>query len=294
MARYLVDSAGRVWDPYDHGLLQELGDPDPDYDIIEYAVRNLGFVSVDAQGAGEFAALIRFRRLCLTDTALSVTRRLIATLPNGPIKIMCETEQWEEFSFPDADAALSWLSSGSPTLAGTFRDITTLPRGLSSLSERRLNSLDQHEDLFALLFKKWRMTSGVFTPDFAQFMVRFGILDRAVIAAESQSSLVFQHIGLNINLYAGHQEEGWNFRMAGQPVSAQPDPNVAKYTELAFRNSLDKNEPAFDHVDAVIRDTEGARRHRYDRLLLPWRSNEGEVRMVTTLSYKTDPDLVLS
>ena len=50
----------------------------------------------------------------------------------------------------------------------------------------RQSAVDRREvlidDRLALLFKKWRITSRRFSYDVAQFMVNFGLFDRATLA----------------------------------------------------------------------------------------------------------------
>lgn len=325
MNRYLIDGEGRVWDPFDDRLLAELGDPDPDYDVIAFAVRNLGFIELRVAVPGVSPAmprvppvpserkpllgvvapaiplvgkealhstLIRFRQISVQPKALAAARRLLATFPPGKIDVIYDTEGQNRLAFTDTAAALAWLESGTLEAASdhVFRDVAVVPRSLQALSERRLSALEESDDLLALLFKKWRMSGTRFTQETSGFMVRFGLLDRAVIAQETDSSIVFAHVGPGLTVYDGH-EEGWTYKLTGQPISSQPDANFGRYTEAAFRDVLDQRKPAFDHVDAVIRDRRGSRRNRYDRLLLPWISEAGN-RILTTLSYKTAPDAI--
>jgi hypothetical protein len=291
--RYIIGSTGEVWDPYGQRILAVMGDPEPDYDVVSYAVKNLGFVEVSTAEDGR-ETTIRFRWLAVTDRALATTERVLAGLAAGSsVQFVVEEHVWQTYSFAEPQDALAWLQEARSSRDAVSRDVTVVARDLDGLSNRRLsNRLETSDDMLALLFKKWRMSGQTFTPDVANFIVRFGLIDRAVLARKTDHAILFEHIGSRLNVYDGTRD-GWQFQWIGRPVSEQPDPNFGRYTEEKFRDVLDKHEPAFDHVDAVIRNRQGSHRSRYDRLILPWKSDIG-APVVTTLSYKTDPDVSLA
>lgn len=299
--RFVIDQNGQVWDPYDERFLAALGDRDPDYDIVRYAVRHLGYVEVDLRGGGEpgaspsGAATLRFRELTASPKALAEASRLLTEAPDRAVEIAREADKWETFSFVNSEAALAWLESGQLLRHAVtpFRDVAIIPRDLRLLAERRLSvKLEQSDDKLALMFKKWRMSSGEFRNDIPEFLVRCGLLDRSVIAQESgDRELICEHLGIELNMYDGEStDRHWQFEIIGKPVSSQPDANYGRYAEATYRETLERNAPAFDHVDALIRTANAAHRSRYDRLLLPWRGTSGQ-RVVTALSYKTAPDI---
>jgi hypothetical protein len=285
--QYLIDGTGRIWDPYDSDLLAELGEVDPDFDLVDYCVRNLGMIQIAAAVADGCTA-VRFRWLAVTQTALKAAASLLTNLPAGPVEVLTAEDHWTSKRFEDAAEAAIWLTAERlTTMNVSFQDVVVVPRGLNQLAERRLNSLTQDEDRLALLFKKWRIASQAYSPDVSEFMVKFGLLDRAVLVRENEDkTFVFEHVGTRINMYA---DEAWRYNTIGKPVTDQPDGNYAKYVQSMMQEVKQSKTPKFDHVDAIIRDGRGAHRTRYDRLVLPWRYSNDTV-IVTTLSYKTDTD----
>lgn len=290
MPRYLIDSQGRVWDPFDDQLLVTLGDPDPDYDLVSYAVRNLGFVDVLVDTAA--GTTVRIRELAVTAPALFAASELISRVTVGPVVLVSGTREWTERRFETATAAIEWLHerTNAEILTTNFSDIAVVPQDLGRLSNRRLNALEQNDDRLALLFKKWRISSGKFSYDTTQFMVNFGLLDRAALAQPADGGqIVWNHLGQKLNMYE-RDDKTWHLSLVGRPVDQQNDANYGTFVQLAFKQALEKAAPRLDHVDAVIRNRRGAHRSRYDRLILPWETEDG-TRVISTLSYKTDQDL---
>ncbi|HTY66085.1 MAG TPA: hypothetical protein VMH36_05510 [Alphaproteobacteria bacterium] len=294
MARYLIDGQGHVWDPFDDQLLVVLGDPDPDYDLVSYAVRNLGFVDVAVPAGPEDVTTIRLREVAVTAPALLATSELIARLPVGPVVIISSNEHWTEQRFDTPSSAVAWLLDrvNSDSVAVHFSDIAVVPQDLSRLSNRRLNALEQNDDRLALFFKKWRIASGRYSYDTTEFMVNFGLLDRAALARPSHSgAIVWDHLGHKLNMYE-RDDKTWHLTLVGCPVDQQNDSNYGTFVNKTFRETLESRQPRLDHVDAVIRNRTGAHRSRYDRLILPWETEDGS-KIISTLSYKTDRDLDL-
>jgi hypothetical protein len=290
MPHYLIDSQGRVWDPFDDQLLVTLGDPEPDYDLVSYAVRNLGFVDVLVDTAA--GTIVRIRELAVTTPALFAASDLISRVAGGPVTIISGTDNWSERHFETARDAIDWLHdrTHADVLSTSYSDIAVVPQDIGRLSNRRLNALEQNDDRLALLFKKWRISSGRFSYDTTQFMVNFGLLDRATLAhAADTGSFVWQHVGQKLNLYE-RDDKAWHLTLVGRPIDQQNDKNYGAFIQSSFHQAIVRNEPRLDHVDAVIRNRRGAHRSRYNRLVLPWAAEDG-TKVISTLSYKTDDDL---
>ena len=291
--QYLIDGTGRIWDPYDSRLLAELGDPDPDYDIVSFAVRNLGHVAVNVLDQPERKVIISIRLMTVHSAALAATVRLLADLPQHRVEIRAEQEGANTYTFGNSATALQWLAAEGTSIAAhtSFTDVAVQARSLNLLADRRLNNISQSEDKLALLFKKWRISSQQYSPAVTDTLVRFGLLDRMSIAVErsNDNALVFEHLGTKLNMYDRYEGEGWNYHFVGRQVADQPDRNYGKYVDNTLRAVITSGKPTFDHVDAMIRHRTGAHRTRYDRLILPWKGLDGAT-IVTSLSYKTEAD----
>lgn len=288
--RLIVDSDGSVWSAYDEKLVERWGYPDPDFDLPSFAVRNMGAIDISAD---EKNATVTFRWLTVKSDALASATQVLSQLPPSSVTVRCETTSWTDHSFPDPAAAADWIKANRTLWLGTgARSVVAMPRQLNSLSARTLSRIEGSDDSLALMFKKWRLAQGRFSEDVVNFLVRFGMHDRAVITRQHPGDdILFEHVGARITLYDRGNPD-WTYMASGRPVADQPDPEYGRWAAALFRDVLDRREPSFDHVDAVVRDGQGAARFRYDRLLLPWES-DNEARLVTSLSFKTDPDALL-
>src|SRR5258708_37172493 len=96
--QYLIDGAGRVWDPYDSDLLAELGEVDPDFDLIDYCVRNLGMVYIVTENE---LTRVRFRWVAVGSVALRAVADILLTLPHSAIRIASGELRGSERQLPD-------------------------------------------------------------------------------------------------------------------------------------------------------------------------------------------------
>lgn len=295
MSRFLVDKNGDVTPAFDEQLTEKFGYPMPDFDLPSYAVRNLGAIDIDLQ---EAHAVVRFRWLTVTREALETCARVLLDFSARDITVHCETDGWVEQHFATADDAVVWLGDiGHQTPGATERraspHFVIQPQNLKAIANRPLNRLEEAEDHFSLFFKKWRISQGQFSSDVTESFVRFGDIDRAVIASERpDGKIVFEHIGARITIY-DRADDAWTFRLNGRPVAEQLDQEYGRHVESVFRHALDRGEPQYDHIDAVIQDGRGPMRFRYNRLLLPWQVGANR-RLLTSLSFKTEPDAPIS
>ncbi len=288
MSRFLIDTNGDVAPAFDEQLTEKFGYPMPDFDLPSYAVRNLGAIDLDIQ---DTHTVIRFRWLTVTSSALEACGRLLLDLSAHNISVHCEAGEWSEQHFETAEDTIAWLGETQRAMGGRRASphFVIQQQNLRSLANRPLNRLEEPEDHFSLFFKKWRISQGQFSSDVTDSFVRFGDIDRAVIASERQDGkLVFEHIGARITVY-NRADDAWTFRLNGIPISEQFDREYGRHVEGVFRDALDRREPQYDHIDAVIHDGRGAMRFRYNRLLLPWMNGSNQ-RLLTSLSFKTEPD----
>jgi hypothetical protein len=282
MTRYLIDRHGRLWDPYDEQLLVLLGDPDPDYDILAYAVRNLGAIDLEIR---DQLAVIRFRRQTVTRVAVEAMLDVLVRDSLREIAIHCESENWTEKKFSDPTEAVAWIEANGIVSGGEARSLVATARRLEALSERRLSRVEEPEDRFALVFKKWRMSQGRFNSEVGSFLIRFGLLDRTSLVSEAgDGQLIIEHAAPAYKTYDNY-DKSWSLLAQGKRVSDQPDPEFGRWIDSTYRAVLNQKEPRFEHVDAVVQapGTEPYR-FRYNRLLLPWRSETG-ARLITGTSY---------
>ena len=291
MSRFLIDKNGDVTPAFDEQLTEKFGYPMPDFDLPSYAVRNLGAIDLEIQ---ETSVVVRFRWLTVSSAALAACARVLLDVSARNISIHCEAAEWTEQHFATADDAVVWLGESQNGILGAGQRRATphfviQPQNLKALANRPLNRLEEHEDHFSLFFKKWRIAQGQFSSDITESFVRFGDIDRASIASERpDGKIVYEHVGARITLY-DCADDAWTFRLNGRPVAEQIDREYGGQIEKTYRRALDRREPQYDHIDAVVQDGRGAMRFRYNRLLLPWQHGSNG-RILTSLSFKTEPD----
>ena len=284
MRRYLIDRLGKLWTYPAPELGEAIGYPNPDFDAWSYAVRNLGAVEITVEPE---ETVVSMRSASAHAEAVSGAEKFLATLDGGPVRLRYEIGAWVEETCESPQDAIGRMARALAD-AGESRRMAFAAKGrsLNALSEFRLNRIETPEERLSLLFKKWRLAQGRFDADMASFMVRFGLLDRTAVVSESNNdgSLVFEHWGTGFKAYDS-VDKSWSFAAPGLPISNQPDPEYGRWIDRAYRGVLERSEPRFDYVDAVIQASKAEPyRSRYDRLLLPWRSSEGR-RVLTGTSY---------
>jgi len=291
--RYLIDHKGKVWSEPASGLGEALGYPDPDFDIWGYAIRNLGAVEI---AVGDDDTTVTMRTATAHAEAIRVAGQVLPGLGVHPVRLRYEIGTWIEETCEDAHQAIGRMTSALADAAHQPRRVAFVSkmRRLTTLSESRLNKIETADERFSLLFKKWRMSQALFDPEMPNFLVRFGLIDRTVVVAESAANgeLVFEHAGFGFKAYDSY-DKTWTFRLQGKPFSDQPDPDYGHWVDRTYRSVLDEAQPRFEFVDAVIQARSAEPyRSRYDRLILPWRNDTG-ARLLTGISYQTAlPDQV--
>ena len=289
MGRYLIDHEGRVWSEPGNGLGETLGYPDPDFDAWSYAIRNLGAVEITVEAN---LTTVAMRSATAKASAVARAEAFLATLPPTPVRLRYEIGTWVEETCETPEHAVDRLANA---LVDSMREsrrvaFSAKARKLDLLGDIRLNRLESNEERLGLVFKKWRLSHGTFDNETPNFLIRFGLIDRAVIANQSDSSgaIVFSHAGSGLNLYDNHDKaRAWAFAVVGARVEDQPDPDYGRWVAQTYRSVLSENRPRFDFIDAVVQPPNAEPyRTRYDRLLLPWRMPSGE-RVVTAVSFKT-------
>lgn len=280
--RLIVDRDGSVYSAYDEKLVERWGYPEPDFDLPSFAVRNLGAIDVLVEPQH---IVITFRWVTVKHEALAGVTQLLGQLPTREVRICVDANSWTEQSFANPEAATAWLQSNRTLWLGqSERSVVTTPRTLRTLAERPLSKIEGPDDRLSLLFKKWRLMRGEFTEDIVMFFVQHGMIDRAIVANQrNEGDLAYQHVGADIKLY-DREHPDWTYTAAGRPVSEQPDREYGRWAAAIYSDVIERREPAFDHVDAIVRDGNAVSRFRYDRLLLPWQLSSG-AKVITGLSF---------
>jgi hypothetical protein len=276
MATYLIDDCGKWWPSPSAELQARLGYPDPDFDLAGYAVRNLGHVEVKIDDARR---AIAFRPFCVKNHAIREVMAHLSAAGEGPIVLRYFVDKWQEETLASPSQAIERLSS----LANIERQRTGLP--VYAAMRRSLTDLARPDfQAFEPLFRKWRVQLHRFGDQSVDFLVRYNMLSRTVIASRDSASRepVFNFIGDGFSFY----EPDWGLKAIGDPIADQPDRDYGRWTSKIYGEVIDGNQAVLEDVDARIWGGPGlgTRHSRYSRLLLPWETTTGE-RIVTCVSF---------
>jgi hypothetical protein len=269
----LIDDAGRTrrWPGADRGTA--LGYADPDFDFVDYAVRNLGHVMIE-----ERASFIRIKL-----RPIFVGRRTRETLwahleRRAPRRVGLSVfdDAWHHTLLPPA-AALQQLREvlDAPERAPPARPFIAARRNIAGL-------LDDARDPFAPVLRRW--LDGTCPDDLPSFLVATGLYDRAMVVERrgDNGDFLFRHSGRRIQLY----EPSWAEAALGRRLQDQPDRLYGEWIADACRSVDDRQVPRYDLIAARVSEADqAARSWRYERLMLPWRSAAGQ-RLVVSISRR--------
>jgi hypothetical protein len=272
----LIDADGRSWVAGSSELRHHLGFYGT-ADLVDYALRNLGFVGLRAEGprvtvtlrpdAFTHASLRRLIELLVGGDAQQIILRLVRNGASAPVEVYHDVEELA--------ARLAILRD-----IGADAKVERPPLSIVPLSLGRLAGNDRPQQ--SKLYATWRRRRGILSRRTITTLmadqrgegglwVRVTDGDRAIVETWPKY----------ITLYPQDTIE----RLIGGDVADQPDPQYGAGTGDGFRRVAHRGEPLLELVDAIITPgSDGVRRwSRYDRLLLPWLSESGE-RWVSSLS----------
>ena len=259
-----------------------LGDPEPDYDAIAFAVKNLGFIKFEVIQQSiieielhprnvEFPALLAVQQQLLSSTVRLFRIKYFDTAWKSEISSSAEhtIERLSELCSPDY----------TPQTTGRFLSEV---KDFSSL-------FDDESHHFRPLAQKWRVSFGKFDSTVIALAMRNQLLPRlAVVGVKPHNpDPVFRFIG------QGHKWVGRDYHMAGvgEKVANQPDKEYGQWVTEFYKSVAASGQPRYDLVTASLRyeDEPGrpTRPVRYERLLLPWKTPSDEM-FVTLCSAIAD------
>lgn len=261
-----------------------LGDSEPDYDSVAFAVKNLGFVKFQVFDKSIVEVELHPRNVELP--ALLVAQQQIQSSQVGLYRIKYFDHDWQSEISSSAEqtiARLSELCAPVFTLQKTDRFLVE-PKDLSVLfadSDNRLRPLAQ----------KWRASFGHFDPSVISLAVEHQLLSRLMIAGVTprKSEPVWRFIGDGHGWIGGrYQQHG-----LGEKVEHMPDKDYGAWATHYYKSVAHAGQPRYDLISASIHfeDEHGKplKPVHYERLMLPWKTPSDEV-LVTMCSRVVDLD----
>lgn len=260
---------------------ERLGYRNPDFDLGDYAVRNMGFVAVNR--ATPIRLRVRFRPALLTGAAIDAVCRYVGKREASEIEINHFGSEWateiwsNDGRLTQRLAELCVLPAASPSRQNPF-DIKPLEIA---------NAAKDYSNPLKPLFQKWRSSFTKFDDTTLGFMARFGYMSRLILVSrDSGQTPVFKYFGNAVRLY----DEDTTLQLIGQPIDQQPDKKYGEWINAQYQGMLDARQPRLDSIEFPQKQENGETcRIGYDRLLLPWTSARG-VPVITSVSVITSDE----
>ena len=278
----LVTADGEWLLPDTPEFFEALGDPDPDYDSMAFAVKNLGFIKF--QTFGQQIAEIELHPRNVGLPALLAAQQQVLTSPAKLFRIKYFDAQWRSEISSSAEhiiGRLSQLCAPAARAADSGRCVVE-PQDFSRVFEEEDNWLRP-------LAVKWRMSFGLFDSSVISLAVTHGLLSRLIIVGitPGKGEPAWRFIG------DGHKWIGDNYHLRGigEKVQNMPDKDYGEWATEYYKSVASARQPRYDLVTGSIQyqDASGkpTLRRRYERLMLPWKTPSAEV-FVTMCSKGVD------
>lgn len=268
----LVSPEGQWVLPGTPDFFTALGDSDPDYDAVSFAVRNLGFIKFEVirQSIVEIELHPRNAEL---PALLAVQQQLLSS-DQRLFRIKYFEECWHSEISSSAEGTISRLSElCRPRFMPSSHDrFLVEPQDFAQLFE------DEQNDL-RIIAQKWRVSFGHFDPNLITLAMRSQLLPRlAIIGVKPrQEEPVWRFIGY------GHRWMGGEYPHTGvgEKVADIPDKDYGEWASAFYRSVAESGQPRYDLISTSVQyRNEPDKPWRpvcYERLLLPWKTPSDEV-----------------
>jgi len=279
MRAVLFDDRGDTWDAASRRLADDLHASIHGEELLEYAIRNLGFVAVkELRGS----LRISLRPAVVSPIAFSALLYWLHDREADRVLISFYDRVWSHEMLRSRTDAVRRLMALVEFGVGA-RDDDFLHEELS------LESLPDTSPLHGVLVM-WSESNGKYDRERLAPLLEGRLNGRFVLveASPTQPALVLKGVGGGLSKPA----EYWLARSIGHRVEDQPDYDYGKWIAKFYRKVIAKGAPSLSDVDAVIKWPEHSRQSfRYRRLVLPF-AGEGSSTMLLGASL-ADPDINL-
>jgi hypothetical protein len=259
-----VSDTGELLHPGD--LRWVLDYPQADFDLSNYAVRNLGFVlfKPDHNGVRLKLRADLFTKACFERVVRLVVQHRIARLviehelAGEPAEVLYNTN--------DIIARLDFLRGTTPgesPRASFILERLDLGR-LRHAKRRRMSEA----------FTAWTRSHGRLARDFEPLKRVGGFQGgHLLVSLKGHDQAIVQDWPSNILCYSQSDIAG----LMGRDLCDQPDNRFGQWSSKPYYEVVSQSAARLDLVEAVIRPPNGLPMiSRYERLLLPWRTSSGE------------------
>jgi hypothetical protein len=274
----LITAEGKWVLPDSEEFLAALGDPNPDYDAVGFAVRNLGFIKF--QVLDRIVTEIELHPRNVDGRALLALEKLLDEAGTNLFRIKYFDDEWHSEISASAEHMLARLRE---LCAPVFEPVPTERFRVEPRNQETL--LRDSESPLRLFAQKWRVSFGEFNPSVMSFAVEKGFIDRLMVAevASPATDPVFRYIGNGFGFF----DQNFRFRGVGQRLQDFPDEGYGQWLAAFYKAVATSGQPRYDVVSATITDPGNPKPYstHYERLLLPWRTGPNGT-LVSLLSKK--------
>jgi hypothetical protein len=253
-----------------------LGDPEPDYDAVAFAVKNLGFIKFQILDNSIIEIELHPRNVEIP--ALLAVQQQLVTSQIKLFRIKYFDVSWKSEIICSAELAVARLSElCAPKFALSAKDSFLVePQDYLKLFESEQGPLQ-------LMAQKWRMSFGHFDPSVISFAIKKDLLSRLIIVGVKPRGAepIFRFIG---DGHTNWLDGNYHLHAIGEKVTDQPDKSYGQWVSQFYKSVASTGQPRYDYVTAAIARPPGTFTTRYERLLLPWKTPSDEV--LVTLSSR--------
>jgi hypothetical protein len=269
----LIDDAGEAWTAAEFAAHLRA----PGHGLLDYAVRELGYVLIRPQRKG-------------TEVAFSAQRLGLRTLAGalltlarlGSARILAAAFAGDAWSYRLCRGVAAFGAHAEALAAGQSHGEDApwlaVERGLEDLAQPEFTPLWP-------LLEVWRANRGRLSDEVGAVLRRSGLYGRSVLVRQTAPSrLIVEHSGAAIGVQRPCEHLQW----VGGPVENLPDRAYGAWAAESYTVALAGRRARFEHVRAAFR-TSDARLCRavYDRLLLPWQEADGDLRLLIVSRRRT-------
>lgn len=263
----LVGDDGRVWNPYSFEFIKHLGYYGGDYNMVAYAVRNLGFAAMQIRPRYTMIRLrpSLFPRACL-DRIIELiifndVKRVVIDrvgLQAVPLDVMGNSN--------DAIARLQLLQQATVEKGAPFAP------NIMSLSLDRLDHPKRAGMKAALA--AWKATRGYTRSGDTELIAENPVYGGGGMVWMPGNDRCLVHAWPKpYKLYDDKADE----RYLGWDMTDLPDAGYIEPTSRSFFTSVHNRAPRLELIEALISHPDGSKFwSRYERLVLPWRTRSSD------------------
>jgi hypothetical protein len=261
-----------------------LGDPNPDYDAAQFAVKNLGFIKFQVLDGSIVEIDLHPRNVGLP-ALLAVQQQLLSSQVRL-FRIKYFDTTWRSEIMTAAEPTITRLAElCAPAFQPSISDRFLIePRDYSALFSDTTSPL-------RFMAQKWRMSLGYFDPSVIPFAIKHDLFSLMAIAGVKArgGDPVFRFIGDGFKwMETEYQFNGIGERIENMP----PDKEYGGWAAEFYKSVARTGQPRYDIVTASI-ETKVAQPKlyttRYERLLLPWKTPSDEIFVTLSSKKLVDP-----